>query len=131
MFKATNEDRDHYTNGDCWSLAWQIYRLGKQPHALCTLGDKGDWVHGDWYHVVVKIGEDKYLDIEGPRTAKQLRKRWATPGMGFEITEHPEFKNATQYKRHIGRKSWRNLVDDSYAHTVLIAKLLLEEYDNA
>ena len=125
--KVTKEDRDYYTNGACWSLAWQLYRLSPQPHVICTLGDKGDWVRGDWYHVVVKVGPDKYLDIEGLRTARQLKKRWGIPGVGFEITEHPEFKNATQYKRYVGGKAWRELVDEYYAHTVLMAKLLIEE----
>ena len=126
--RVSEEDRAYYTNGCCWSLAWQIYRLSSQPHVICTLGDKGDWAHGDWYHVVVKIGDDRYLDIEGIHTKRQLRKRWAVTAMGFEITEHPEFKNATQYKRNLGGRRWREMVDDAYSHTVLMARLIVEEY---
>lgn len=123
-------DRVYYTNGACWSLAWQIYRLTEKPHVICTLGDKGDWAVKDWYHVLVKIGPNKYLDIEGLHTAKQLKERWmlGTTAFGFEIIEHPEFKNATQFKRHIGTDRWRELVDTNYSHTVRTAQFLIERY---
>ena len=132
--RVTDRDIAYYTNGDCWALAWQLYRLTEKPHVICTLGDKGDWSSGDWYHVVVKIGPDKYLDIEGLHTAKQLKKRWMLDhaAFGFEIQEHPEFKNATKYKRHIGGpQHWHELVDTNYAHTVWIANILIEEYADA
>lgn len=124
--KISEWDVGYYTNGACWSLAWQIYRATPQPHVICTLGDSKGWDQ-DWYHVVVKVGEDKYLDVEGLHSARQLKKRWRIHPFNVYIIEHPEFKNATQYKRRIGGPPWRDLVDTHYAHTVLVAKLLVEE----
>lgn len=61
-----------YTTGDCWALAWAIARriepvLGKGR--IFTLG----W----WDHVVVQIGEDLFLDVEGTFTRAGITDRWA------------------------------------------------------
>lgn len=55
-----------FTEGDCWWLSWHVTLLtGRRIHTL-----------GWWDHVVVLVGPDAFLDIEGLHTRAELRSRW-------------------------------------------------------
>lgn len=63
-----------YTEGDCWALAWHVARLVEPllgPGRLYTLGRKRDW-----HHVVVRVGEDLYLDATGLKSQAELEAEW-------------------------------------------------------
>lgn len=62
-----------YSEGDCWLLAWHLYRLADRMDfapEIYTLGARDQWCH-----VVVKI-EDAYWDIFGPNEADKLERTW-------------------------------------------------------
>src|ERR1035441_9217873 len=65
--KITERDRDVYTDGLCWSLAWEISDMTGLPVATA-----GSHLWG-WSHVLVHIGYNQYLDITGINTKKNLR----------------------------------------------------------
>lgn len=63
-----------YTEGDCWALAWHVAQLLKPTLGsglLYTLGRKASW-----RHVVVKVGEDLFLDALGLHTGAEVEAEW-------------------------------------------------------
>jgi len=125
--KIHEGDIEYYTNGCCWSLAWQIYRILNRDYditpTIVTVGyDKGDWKHyEDWCHVLVKVG-DKYLDVEGLHSRRQIRNKW-----GNDVVEHGPFKTFKQYKKGIAPVGF-GIEDTYYRHTVELAYTVIERY---
>lgn len=58
--------RTVYTAGDCWLLAAALYRLGSFPIYLVEDGE----------HYVVKVGPNRYLDIDGVQSRSTVLRRW-------------------------------------------------------
>ncbi len=76
-----------YTEGDCWMLAEALHLRGVGE--LTILG--GHIPEHDWFHMVVRVAEDLYLDVLGLQTEAQLRKRWSWIYNKFELTQiHPK-----------------------------------------
>lgn len=64
-----------YTEGDCWALAWAVFSLleseGLDDLAIYTLGEQASW-----WHVVVRVGEDTYLDANGLSSGAEQEAKW-------------------------------------------------------
>lgn len=66
------ENHERYTLGECWLLAYALNQYGLPVY---TLGPEP----GAWWHVVVQVGADSYLDIEGLTTSDALACEWPDP----------------------------------------------------
>jgi hypothetical protein len=120
--KITENDKEDYTNGLCWSLAWEISKITGLP--ITTVGATGTWCpYKHWYHVVVHIGYNKYLDIKGVSTKKKLRWDW-----GDEVRDHGTFPNLSEYTYYLTDNQGFNDPDTQHAHTINLAKHLIREY---
>jgi len=72
--RPTEECLMYYTEGDCWVLAWHLQRV------LQELGEEAElWTVGpvtSWTHVVVKLADGRYMDINGVHSGKELEADW-------------------------------------------------------
>lgn len=71
--QATEWGVEVFTEGECWTLAYYVHRMGNWPVY---------WLEREpyyWEHVVVKVGYNKYLDVNGVQTRLQLLEAW--PGL--------------------------------------------------
>lgn len=59
---------DLYTSGDCYVLAKELFN--QDVGQLAAVVVQGRW--DCWSHMVVKIGPDSYLDVEGISSAEEL-----------------------------------------------------------
>lgn len=68
--ESSEEAHTIFAEGDCWALAWHVAKLtGGQIYVVSNR-----WP--GWDHVVVQVGPDAFLDVEGIHTAAKLRKDW-------------------------------------------------------
>jgi hypothetical protein len=64
-----------YTQGDCWILAFELGLLLDAP--LLALVSEND--EHEWDHVVVDLGRETVLDVQGRASRDEITRRW-TPG---------------------------------------------------
>ena len=62
----TQKEIETYTGAQCWVLAWHIAQLIPERAKIMDFSE----------HVLVQIDGDKYLDINGLQTTKELCSRW-------------------------------------------------------
>ena len=76
-----------YTEGDCWALAYAMSELmlppGPSTLRIYTLGRTTNW-----WHVVVRVGEDLYLDAYGLSTGAELEEKWGRKLFGVLPCNH-------------------------------------------
>lgn len=66
-----------FTAGDCWALAWHLYRLlQRRPETDPRLCVVGEWP--GWSHVVVEIDTGLFLDATGLNTYDDLATSWGS-----------------------------------------------------
>jgi hypothetical protein len=120
--QVTEDDIETYTNGHCWSLAWQISKRTGLP--LVTISPESQaWnKHRSWDHVVVQVG-NKYLDVEGLVSKRELQDKW-----GRYLTKHGTFSSMEEYEDHLCDKYGFSDYDDHVQHTINLAKFLIGEY---
>lgn len=116
--ELTDDGSCAYTEGDCWVLAWHVAALMGRAQDICTVGGRDEWVH-----VVVRVGEDAYLDVDGVWSAAQLSRQW-----GYAVTPVPEHASNSwgafgDYLRH-HEFIWPSLT--SHAGTRCLAEALIE-----
>lgn len=77
----TPEDIKRYTKGQCWVLAWHLNQVLPQSSII-------DFNQ----HVLVKIGDDEYLDVTGVHTKAELAKVWTMTDkmqpIAYDLTHH-------------------------------------------
>lgn len=76
---------DRYTSGDCFLLAKKLSDFGVGQ--LTAVVAQGDWEL--WSHMMIKVGPDSYLDIEGIWPAEYIIEnhgRGSTPMQIIPIT---------------------------------------------
>lgn len=80
--------RDIYTQGDCWILAFELGLLLNAPLLALVSNDSP---HA-WDHVVVDLGRETVLDVEGRATRDEITSRWSrnacTPLVLRELGHH-------------------------------------------
>lgn len=69
-----------FTEAECWVLAYYLHKLGGWQ--ICILGEHRSWY---WEHVVVQIGEDAFLDVEGIHTQDELEEQWHQKLVPLEV----------------------------------------------
>ena len=88
---ATDWGVEVVTEGECWTLAYYLHRIGGWPvYWLAPPNDRNFW-----HHVVVKIGYNKYLDVQGVHSLTELGKLW--PGLVPVIVGGP-FETWSEYE---------------------------------
>jgi hypothetical protein len=73
--KPTPLTRVIYTQSDCWLLAFELGLKLNAP--LLALVDPDDPF--DWDHVVVDLGRETVLDVEGLATRDEITRCWSKP----------------------------------------------------
>lgn len=91
----------YYTEGRCWSLAWQLSKLGDLP--IVTVGPSARW----WYHVVVQPSPRRYLDIEGVCDKKKLRSSY-----GSGVRSLGRFATFDDYLRVLLNTEYESVLED-------------------
>jgi len=74
---------DYYSNGNCHNLALAL--SFKHDFEVCVISLPQD--PQQWYHVVVRIGTDEYLDVNGIFSEDELVNFW-TDKLGFRVALH-------------------------------------------
>lgn len=62
-----------YTRGDCWILAYELSRLTNAP-LVAIVCPEDDFM---WDHVMVDLGRETLLDVEGLATRDETIHRWS------------------------------------------------------
>lgn len=65
-------DIDVYTSGECYRLARQLEKLG--AGTLVVVRPPGS--DTAWNHMLVRLEDGRYLDIEGIHTRSEIAKYW-------------------------------------------------------
>lgn len=108
---------DTYTQGLCWSLAWELHKLGDWP--MYTLEDDSS---GWWNHVVVKVDRNKYLDIEGIRSRREVMHQYHAK----HLRRVPECESRKAYqKEYLHLMDWE-MQDYDVPFTRKTAKALVK-----
>jgi hypothetical protein len=116
--KVTERDVDTYTDGLCWSLAWEISNMTGLPIATA-----GSPVWG-WSHVLVHIGRNQYLDITGINTKKNLRDWW-----GEKVVIVGTFPTFEEYTNSLCGLMGFSQKDTQHNRTQVLAGHLIEKYN--
>lgn len=107
-----------FTSAECWVLAYYLHRIGGW-HVCVLAADDQDWY---WEHVVVQIGDDSFLDVEGVHTRAQLEERWGRQLYPLEVRT---FKTWNSYQAYMdGEFEYEQAPRWSRA----MAKRLVEKY---
>lgn len=108
-----------YTRGDCWALAYAMSELmvapGPSTYRLYTLGTTARW-----YHVVMRVAEDLYLDADGLSSGQELEERWGRLLYGVEPEDHPSWAAF----RRLLREGWNFEPREDEAYATARALLL-------
>lgn len=75
-------DIDVYTSGECYRLARQLEHLG--AGTLVVIRPPGS--DTAWNHMLVRMSDGRYLDIEGVHTEADIARYW--PGEVHEVTDY-------------------------------------------
>lgn len=109
-----------FTEGECWTLAYYLHRIGGWP--ICTIAPKDDpdW----WEHVVVRVGHNTYFDVTGFHTRDALLKAW-----GGEMTQHDTmFRSWRSFQRELGGS---HLYYNPRERSRVMARRLVRKYELA
>lgn len=66
-----------FLSGNCAALALALSDKHKFPLVLLFSGHDEEDSNYDWFHTLVKVGEDAYLDANGVSTKEQVLNSWA------------------------------------------------------
>lgn len=77
-------DIDVYTSGECYRLARQLEQLG--AGTLVVVRPVGS--DTAWNHMLVRLPDDQYLDIEGIHTHSEITEYW--DGNVHEVTDYED-----------------------------------------
>lgn len=93
----TEDGLDAFTLGDCWVLAWAIAQKLPEGRILAMGNSETYW----WGHVVVEVGENRYLDIHGISSEQELFARWGSSAV-TEFWEVEDLASFESYQEELG-----------------------------
>lgn len=82
-----------YTQGDCWILAFELGRILDAP--LIALVWPDDPLQ--WDHVVVDLGRETVLDVQGLASRDEILHRWSQPPHEVTLREIGRHHSFTDY----------------------------------
>lgn len=68
---TTDEEREWYTESDCYRLAYELHKLAELPLYASVKSDNYEL----WSHMVVEWSPGLYLDVEGFATEDEVLER--------------------------------------------------------
>jgi len=94
---------DIFTTGDCWYFAFHLHKALKKRgirNEIMLLGS--DTVGYDcWYHVMVRLQDETYLDIRGPQDWNTVMKHWGADVSG-SVVDKSSTKKFDVYRDTLG-----------------------------
>lgn len=106
-----------FTEGECWTLAYYLHKIGGWPvHVLHRKGEPRLWEH-----VVVKIGRNQYLDVNGVQTEKALVQQW-------RLNVNPLRESFTTWLEYWNAIEGCHVYDRPRERARVMAKRLVETY---
>ena len=107
-----------YTEGDCWVLAWAIAQHLPESRVLLVGFPKTV----QWFHVVVEVGENTYMDVTGLTNQEEIFKYWR----GDALIEVDGGLPYTEFMKQIGVKN--HLYPFTVPDALFVAAGLISRY---